>query len=149
MLSHSFRGEDFKSFNPTETRIANGGNVFRQIKKKWGIFVEDITHIIFANQKQNLPIKAVFFAESRSRPKEEFMEKTSQISFLQSLVQISWAVSEVIIKMWKVYRQTTDVWWWQQVPWSFESDEIKKKNKQKPPDILAIVLSVLLYKDAD
>jgi hypothetical protein len=66
---------------------------------------EDI--LISANQKQELPIAAMFV--NGSGQNEHSVERTFHRCFLPSFTSLDWGVSEEKIKMWKNNRrQTTD-----------------------------------------
>ena len=51
----SFREEDFLNFSQSETRIAQGGHVFRSINTKWKNLIEDLLLM--------LPVKFCFILE--------------------------------------------------------------------------------------
>ena len=44
--SSVFRGDDFLEINQSQTRIACGGHVCKQIGTKWAIFIKDIPRMI-------------------------------------------------------------------------------------------------------
>jgi len=58
-----------------------------------------------ANQKQELPMAAMFVDESEQN--EQSLEKTFHRCFLPSFSSFGWGVSEEKIKMWKVNGRQT------------------------------------------
>jgi hypothetical protein len=61
-----FRGDDFLEINQSQTRIACGGHVCKQIGTKWAVFIKDIPRMI--------PTKFRFIWLSGYR--EDFLEIT-------------------------------------------------------------------------
>ena len=118
----SFRGKDFLEINQSETRIVCGGHVCYWIGTKLAILIEDTIQMLptkfrfiwpsgfrgedlkkSANQKQDLPIAAIFV--NGSGQNEQSLERTFHRCFLPSFTSFDLGVSEEKIKMGKVNRR--------------------------------------------
>ena len=120
----SFRGKDFLEINQSETRIVCGGHVCYWIGTKLAILIEDTIQMLptkfrfiwpsgfrgedlkkSANQKQDLPIAAIFV--NGSGQNEQSLERTFHRCFLPSFTSFDLGVSEEKIKMGKVNGRRT------------------------------------------
>jgi hypothetical protein len=96
-----------------------------------------------ANQKQELPMAAMFVNESGQN--EQSLERTFHRCFLPSFTSFGWGVSEVKIKMWKVNgRQTPSDGKSSHCLWQ---GELKKKsyNKYDHNNDGLLILIILMY----